>query len=38
MGFMNTGAGTGTIDYLYCIDVTALQETGTITASGLLDM
>ena len=33
MGFMNTGAGTGTIDYLYCIDVTALQETGTITAT-----
>lgn len=33
MGFRNTGAGTGTIDYLYCIDVTALQETETITAT-----
>lgn len=28
-----TSTGTGTIDYLYCIDVTALQEAGTITAT-----
>ena len=33
MGFINSGTGTGTIDYLYCIDVTALQEAGTITAT-----
>lgn len=33
MGFNNSGTGTGTIDYLYCIDVTALQESGTITAT-----
>lgn len=32
-GFTNSGSGTGTIDYLYCIDVTALQEAGTITAT-----
>lgn len=32
-GFKNSGSGTGTIDYLYCIDVTALQEAGTITAT-----
>ena len=28
-----TSTGTGTIDYVYCIDVTALQEAGTITAT-----
>ena len=33
MGFNQSGTGTGTIDYLYCIDVTALQEAGTITAT-----
>lgn len=33
MGFLISGTGTGTIDYLYCIDVTALQEAGTITAT-----
>lgn len=33
MGFSISGTGTGTIDYLYCIDVTALQEAGTITAT-----
>ena len=33
MGFSDSGTGTGTIDYLYCIDVTALQEAGTITAT-----
>ena len=32
-GFDKSGSGTGTIDYLYCIDVTALQEAGTITAT-----
>ena len=32
-GFGTGGRGTGTIDYLYCIDVTALQEAGTITAT-----
>jgi lysophospholipase L1-like esterase len=32
-GFSNNGTGTGTIDYVYCIDVTALQEAGTITAT-----
>lgn len=28
----NTGTGTGTIDYVYCIDITAMQEAGTIPA------
>lgn len=28
-----TSTGTGTIDYVYCIDVTALQEAGMITAT-----
>lgn len=37
-GFANTGTGTGTIDYLYCIDVTALQEAGTITATTINEL
>lgn len=37
-GFGNTGSGTGTIDYLYCIDVTALQEAGTITATTINEL
>lgn len=32
-GFSNTGTGTGTIDYTYCIDITALQDSGVITAT-----
>lgn len=38
MGFTNSGTGTGTIDYLYCIDVTALQEAGTITATTINEL
>lgn len=38
MGFNNSGTGTGTIDYLYCIDVTALQEAGTITATTINEL
>lgn len=34
----NTSTGTGTIDYLYCIDVTALQEAGTITATTINEL
>lgn len=28
----NGGSGTGTIDYVYCIDITAMKEAGTIPA------
>ena len=38
MGFDKSGTGTGTIDYLYCIDVTALQEAGTITATTINEL
>lgn len=33
-----TNTGTGTIDYVYCIDVTALQEAGTITATTINEL
>lgn len=33
-----TATGTGTIRYLYCIDVTALQEAGTITATTINEL
>ena len=33
-----TSTGTGTIDYLYCIDVTALQEAGMITATTINEL
>lgn len=34
----SSGNGTGTIDYLYCIDVTALQESGAITATTINEL
>lgn len=36
--FLKTSTGTGTIDYLYCIDVTALQESGAITATTINEL
>lgn len=34
----STNTGTGTIDYLYCIDVTALQDAGVITANNVTEL
>lgn len=33
--FNPSGSGTGTIDYIYCIDVTALKESGVIESTSL---
>lgn len=36
--YINNLSGTGRVDYVYCIDVTALQNAGTITATGLQEL
>lgn len=33
--FNPSGSGTGTIDYIYCIDVTALKESGVIESTSI---
>lgn len=36
--YINNLSGTGRVDYVYCIDITALQNAGTITATNIQDI
>ena len=36
--YINNLSGTGRVDYVYCIDITALQNAGTITATNVQDI